>query len=86
MPNEEQEVSVNSFDPARREFRTERYLLSQPAMERAREARAAYKPPVCGGEEAAATLGEQQRAVLDALPAKPNERLVYACEATRTPP
>ena len=81
VPNDDQEVSVNSFDPARREFRTERYLLSQSAMQQAREARAAYKPPVCGGNTAAATLGEQQRAVLDALPAKPNERLVYSCDA-----
>ncbi len=82
VPNDDQEVSVNSFDPARREFRTERYLLSQSAMQQARAARAAYKPPVCGGQAAAATLGEQQRAVLDALPDRPNERLVYACEAS----
>jgi serine protease Do len=82
VPNDDQEVSVNSFDPARRELRTERYLLSQSAMQQARQARGAYKPPLCGGNAAAATLGEQQRAVLDALPARPNERLVYACEAT----
>ena len=81
VPNDEQEVSVNSFDPERREFRTERYLLSQDAMARAREARGRYAPPSCGGADAAAVLGEQQRGVLDALPARPNERLVYACEA-----
>lgn len=81
VPNDDQEVSVNSFDPARRVFRTERYLLSQAAMQQARKARSAYKPPVCGGNTAAATLGEQQRAVLDALPSKPNERLVYNCDA-----
>ena len=80
VPNDDQEVSVNSFDPARREFHTERYLLSQSAMQQARAARAQYTPPVCGAEAAAATLGEQQRAVLDALPARPNERLVYMCE------
>lgn len=82
VPNDDQEVSVNSFDPARREFRTERYLLSRTAMQRAREARAAYQAPQCGGNAAAATLGEQQRAVLDALPPKPNERLVYRCDRT----
>ena len=82
VPNDDQEVSVNSFDPARREFRTERYLLSQSAMQAARQARGAYKAPQCGGNAAAAMLGEQQRAVLDALPAKPNERLVYVCDAT----
>jgi len=80
VPNDDQEVSVNSFDPDRREFRTERYLLSRSAMQKAREARSAYEAPQCGGNAAAATLGEQQRAVLDALPAKPNERLVYECD------
>jgi hypothetical protein len=83
VPNDDQEVSVNSFDPARREFRTERYLLSQAAMQQARQARAAYEAPQCGGNAAAATLGEQQRTVLDALPAKPNERLVYVCDGSR---
>ncbi len=83
VPNDDQEVSVNSFDPARREFRTERYLLSQSAMQQARQARGAYEAPQCGGNAAAATLGEQQRAVLDALPAKPNERLVYTCESAK---
>lgn len=81
VPNDDQEVSVNSFDPARREFRTERFLLSQSAMQRARQARGAYEAPKCGGNEAAAALGEQQRTVLDALPAQPNERLVYTCDA-----
>ena len=80
VPNDDQEVSVNSFDPDRREFRTERYLLAQSAMAQVREARGAYEAPKCGGSGAAAALGEQQRAVLDALPAKPNERLVYACD------
>ena len=80
VPNDDQEVSVNSFDPDRREFRTERYLLSRNSMSAAREARGAYKAPSCGADGAAGTLGEQQRAVLATLPAKPNERLVYTCE------
>lgn len=80
VPNDDQEVSVNTFDPDRREFRAERYLLSQKAMEAARKARGAYSAPACGTDDASAALGEQQRAVLDALPAKPNERLVYTCE------
>ena len=81
VPNDDQEVSVNSFDPDRREFRTERYLLSQAAMAQARAARGGYTAPVCGGKAAAGMLGEQQRGVLDALPARPNERLVYSCDA-----
>lgn len=79
VPNDDQEVSVNRFDPARREFRAERYLLSQQAMEAARQARGTYVAPACGAPDASATLGELQRAVLDALPARPNERLVYTC-------
>ncbi|WP_432200064.1 S1 family peptidase [Erythrobacter sp. W53] len=81
VPNDEQAVSVASFDPQRRIYRTERYLLSRSAMETAREARSMYKAPSCGAEDAAATLGDQQSAVLSALPARPNERLVYSCEA-----
>lgn len=80
VPNDEQAVSVNSFDPDRRIFRSERYLLSQSAMEEARAARGEYKAPACQVEEAAAKLGDLQGAVLSALPDQPNERLVYECE------
>ena len=81
VPNEEQAVSVNSFDPDRRIFRTERYLLSRGAMSEAREARGKYSAPACTVEDAAGRLGDLQSAVLAALPASPNERLVYECEA-----
>jgi len=81
VPNDDQEVSVNRFDPDRGEFRAERYLLSQSAMIESRRSRSAYSAPRCSTSGAASTLGEQQRAVLDALPAKPNERLVYVCNA-----
>lgn len=81
VPNEEQAVSVNSFDPDRRIFRSERYLLSQSAMAEARNARSQYKAPGCAAEDAAVKLGDLQGAVLSALPEQPNERLVYQCEA-----
>ncbi|WP_133364893.1 S1 family peptidase [Qipengyuania sediminis] len=83
VPNDDQEVSVNRFDPARREFRTERYLLSQAGTEQARAARGAYSAPSCGVSEASRTLGEAQQSVLDLLPARPNERLVYECQPQR---
>ena len=79
VPNDEQAVSVNSFDPARRTFRTERYLLSRGAMRAAREARGRYKAPSCDGENAATRLGDLQRGVTAGLPDRPNERLVYEC-------
>lgn len=74
-------VAVNTYDPATRTLRTDRYLLGQEALAAAREARAAYTPPACGVSEAARTLGEQQSALIAALPERPNERLVYACQA-----
>ncbi|WP_237452180.1 S1C family serine protease [Qipengyuania algicida] len=80
VPNEDQEVSVNSFDPDRREFRVERYPLSNEAMQAARAARGKYSAPECGGNAAAAKLGDQQAGVLSALPSQPNERLVYSCD------
>lgn len=81
VPSEEAAVSVNVYDPDARTFRTDRYLLGQSAMEAAREARSSYSPPACGVLDAARILGEQQGAVIAALPARPNERLVYNCKA-----
>ena len=85
VPNEEDAVSVNSFDPDRRIFRSERYLLPRSAMSAARKARGAYKAPSCGADQAAARLGDMQGEVLAQLPAQPNERLVYQCEPANGP-
>ena len=74
-------VAVNTYDPETRTLRTDRYLLGQAALSEAREARAAYTPPVCGVSDAARTLGEQQSALIAKLPERPNERLVYSCTA-----
>ncbi|MGY6552173.1 MAG: trypsin-like peptidase domain-containing protein [Erythrobacter sp.] len=79
VPDDEDAVAVNTFDPEARIFRTERYLLGQRAMAAAREARGRYTPPACGVSDASRLLGEQQSALLAMLPDRPNERLVYAC-------
>ena len=80
VPDDEEVVSVNSFDPATREYRVERYLLDRPAMARARTARGELTAPACGaGRDAALALGRQQSAILALLPERPNERLVYKC-------
>ena len=79
VPNDEDTVSVNSFDPDTRVFRTDRYPLSQTAMAKAREARAAFTAPACGVENAARQLGEMQTGVVALLPEQPNERLIYTC-------
>ncbi|MEC7889082.1 MAG: serine protease, partial [Pseudomonadota bacterium] len=81
VPNDEAAVSVNSFDPDRRIFRSERYLLPRNEMSEAREARAKFEAPQCGSEGAASRLGELQSEVLGKLPQQANERLVYECKA-----
>ncbi|MFA6219521.1 MAG: serine protease [Erythrobacter sp.] len=79
VPEAEDAVSVASFDPDRRTYRVERYLLSRGAMEEARAARAKYDAPLCAAAGAAARLGDLQGEVLGQLPQQPNERLVYEC-------
>ncbi len=80
VPNQEDAVSINSYDPDSRTFRTERFLLSRNAMASARSERGKYTPPSCGSDDAASKLGDLQGAVTALLPERPNERLVYSCE------
>jgi hypothetical protein len=84
VSDEEALVSVNTYDPETRIFQTDRYLLGRAAMEDARELRSAYAPSACGVTDAARVVGEQQSAVIARLPDRPNERLVYSCEAARS--
>lgn len=80
VPDDEAAVSVNRFDPATGEYRTERFLLDHAAMTRVRAARDEFEPPACGaGEQAARELGARQAAIISLLPERPNERLVYIC-------
>ena len=82
VPNDEATVSVNSYDPAARLYKVERFLLPLEAMTTARAARSKYEAPSCGGgEDAARQLGADQAAIRSGLPARPNERLVYKCQA-----
>ena len=85
VPDDEDAVAVNRYDPQSRTFRTDRYLLSRSALSAARSERAKYDPPQCGSENAAAQLGDMQSALLALLPAQPNERLVYTCEMRAAP-
>ncbi|QWC56045.1 trypsin-like serine protease [Erythrobacter sp. 3-20A1M] len=79
VPNQEEAVSVNRFDPESRTYVSDRYLLARDAMQKARALRGQYSAPKCGAQNAAAKLGDLQGAVLSGLPAQPNERLVYRC-------
>lgn len=80
VPGSEDTVTVASFDPATRTYKTERYLLELDTMTRMRAERAKYTLPTCGGgQETARQLGESQAALKALLPPVPNERLVYEC-------
>jgi hypothetical protein len=80
VPQSEATISVTKFDPERREYTVERFLMGLEAMTAARAARAKLVPPACGADEAAArALGEAQGTIRALLPAEPNERLRYSC-------
>ncbi|WP_108791889.1 trypsin-like peptidase domain-containing protein [Erythrobacter sp. Alg231-14] len=83
VSEDEAAVSINTYDPESRTFRTDRYLLGRAEMEQARAARGEYDPPACGVTDAQMTLGEQQSALIALLPDRPNERLVYSCNSKR---
>jgi serine protease Do len=81
VPTDEATVAINSYDPATRAYKVERFLLDLPAMNAAREARGRYTAPACGGGDAVARrLGQDQAAVRALLPSAPNERLIYRCQ------
>lgn len=84
VPSNEAAVSISTYAPETRTYRTDRYLLGRAEMEAARAARGEYDPPACGVTDAARLLGEQQSALIAMLPDRPNERLVYSCESKRT--
>jgi hypothetical protein len=81
VPNGEQTVTVSAFNTGSGEYVVSRYLLSARAMESARRLRARVEQKACtADEEAKLRMADQQRDLLQALPQRPNERLVYQCE------
>ena len=81
VPNEEQTVTISSFQPDRSEFTTERYLLGLEAMTKARAIRAKYGNKACTADvEALADIEDMVKAIRVELPSQTNERLVYGCE------
>jgi hypothetical protein len=80
VPNDEQAVTVSDFNPASGEYVVSRYLLSARAMEEARRLRRRVEQKACTADaEARLRMADQQRDLVQALPERPNERLVYAC-------
>ncbi|MEP3227050.1 MAG: trypsin-like peptidase domain-containing protein [Parasphingorhabdus sp.] len=81
VPNEEQTVTISSFDPTRSEFTTERYLLGLSAMTKARAIRSQYGNRACTSDQKALSdIDEMVKAIRSELPMQTNERLVYECE------
>lgn len=81
VPNGEETISVNSYDPATRTYTVERFLTGLDAMTQARQERAKISAPACGaGEDAIRRFGTSQQAIKALLPAEPNERMRYNCQ------
>ena len=81
VPNDEDAISRNTFDPATRIYTVERFLLGLDVMTKAREERAKLNAPACGaGEEATRRFGENQQTIKALLPPEPNERMRYNCQ------
>ncbi|HZG46813.1 MAG TPA: trypsin-like peptidase domain-containing protein, partial [Allosphingosinicella sp.] len=81
VPNGEQTVTVSDFDPASGQYVVSRYLLSARAMDEARRLRRRIEQKACtADQDAKLRMADQQRDLVQALPQRPNERLVYACE------
>lgn len=81
VPNGEETVSVNSYDPETQTYTVERFLVSLDAMTKARAARAKLNAPACGaGEQAARQFGQNQQTIKALLPPEPNERMRYNCQ------
>ena len=81
VPNSEQTVTINSFQPDRAELTEERYLMGLDAMTRARAIRSEYGNKACTADPAAlADIEEMVKAIRAELPGQANESLVYECE------
>ncbi|MEL6875691.1 MAG: serine protease, partial [Pseudomonadota bacterium] len=83
VPNEEQTVTISSFDPERAEYTTERYLLDLMTMTRARDIRQKYGNKACTADaQVLSDIEDMVRAIRVELPGQANERLVYECTKT----
>jgi len=80
VPDSDDRVSINSYEPATGTFRTEQFLLSLDDIDRARTIRDRYRYEGCTrAPDVLAELADMQAALRQALPAQPNEILTYAC-------
>ena len=81
VPNQEQTITISSFQPDRSEFTEERYLMGLDQMTKAREIRAKYGNRACTKDnEALADIEDMVKAIRAELPSQANESLVYECK------
>ena len=81
VPDGEETISVNRYDPATRTYIVERFLMGFDDMNKARAERKKIAAPACGAPaDAARRFGEAQQAIKALLPAEPNERMRYNCQ------
>lgn len=86
VPNQEQTVSVYRFNPASGELTLSRHLMQRDAMEKARSVRRGFDSGQCSTDkDELKRLEDMQAAVLDIVPTKPNERLVFQCAKAAKP-
>lgn len=84
VPNGEDTISVTHFDPQTRTYTVERFLMGIEDMNRARAEKTKIAFPPCGAsEDLARQLGSAQAAIRTLLPAEPNERMRYQCQAAK---
>jgi hypothetical protein len=80
VPNGSETVLVQDFDPSKGEYVSTRYLLPQTDMERLRAIRGDSATKSCSSDpNSAQQLQQLTDQLVSALPAVPNERLVYHC-------
>lgn len=76
-------AAIRGFDPASGRLTVERYFLAADTLAAARALQSRYAARRCDAEGARAAA-QLNAALRDLLPAAPNERLVYACEARQS--
>jgi len=82
VPADEASISVRQFDPLIGRYRTDKYLVDADTAEKARTLREHLGWSGCTVDpERLAALASLQQELRALLPAQPNERLVYRCEA-----
>jgi len=84
VPNSEATISVRHFDPVIGRYRTDNYQVNAELATRARSLRDRVNWSGCTADpQRLEELARVQADIISALPAQPNERLVYRCSLAK---